>query len=384
MKKLFLIASIAMVITLTGSISYAATSWYLPEGSTQGSFDLWILVTNPNSTTVDIKYTFYTESGAITYTDPDGIASNSRETLSVLWLSQQDGYSGLQNQPISTKVECTNGYPIYVERAMYWDAGGIEWAGGHTARGISDVEGAVIGIGQPSSFPIVINLPGSYKLVSNITQTNTDQHAITITTSDVTLDLNGFTIDGPGSGGINGIHVNSLSYGGTIYNIEIKNGTVKDFSSGIIVNDVGGIKLSDLKCYNNLVYGIGLGDTDVALIKDTGCNLNGFSGISINTESSGGLLYHNICVGNISSGIECNGNAYYIHDNVSFGNAYGLRISGGSENSVENNLFVDNSTEDIGLNGNNNVVINNTIEDTLIDNGTGNIKSNATNTNLDI
>lgn len=84
-----------------------------------------------------------------------------------------------------------------------------------------------IKITQPDSFPVVIDEPGSYVLTSNVT-VSTDVNGIVINASDVTLDLNGHAIIGPGSGSGNGIY----AYGK--HNITIKNGMVRDFGgSGI-------------------------------------------------------------------------------------------------------------------------------------------------------
>src|SRR5688572_25403327 len=51
--------------------------------------------------------------------------------------------------------------------------------------------------GDTPGFPVTISLPGSYRLSSNLTVSNMTTSAVLITTNDVTLDLNGFTIKGP-------------------------------------------------------------------------------------------------------------------------------------------------------------------------------------------
>jgi hypothetical protein len=55
--------------------------------------------------------------------------------------------------------------------------------------------GGVTG-GDASGFPVTISQPGSYRLMSNLTVTDPNVHAIHITADNVTLDLNGFTIQG--------------------------------------------------------------------------------------------------------------------------------------------------------------------------------------------
>ena len=409
MKKLLVL----LLFVLFSSSLHAATSWYLPEGSTQGSFDLWILVTNPNSTTVDIKYTFYTEDGAITYTDPDGISSNSRETLSVLWLSQQDGYSGLQDQPISTKVECTNGYSIYVERAMYWDAGGIEWAGGHTARGISDVEGAVIGIGQPSSAYdddtlIYIDQPGSYKLISNIDASSyTDYNAIQIASDNVTLDLNGFTITGPGyDQGTDGIGVIlEGNIGDTIYNFKIFNGNIEKFRLyGMYLDHADSITIRDVAFYYNGKAGVYVEEgflegCQIGLV--TNCQFH-YNGHGESSGIAGGMTVGDNYIVKDNSFYYNKGYGIYLQGSDSIFTPYGADYNlimnntvsttqdlggieagiyvAGNKNRIVGNSFLYNNDNDIyfAAAGDYNTCINNTVDTAVTDGGgTGNDIGNA-------
>src|SRR5262249_26630230 len=59
--------------------------------------------------------------------------------------------------------------------------------------------------GDAAGFPVTLSQPGSYVLTSTLTVSNANTHAIDITVDDVTVDLNGFVIQGPtvciGSGG---------------------------------------------------------------------------------------------------------------------------------------------------------------------------------------
>src|SRR5436190_3183821 len=50
---------------------------------------------------------------------------------------------------------------------------------------------------QPSSFPLVISQPGSYRLKSNITVPDSNTTAISVQADNVTINLNGYTIQGP-------------------------------------------------------------------------------------------------------------------------------------------------------------------------------------------
>ncbi len=84
-----------------------------------------------------------------------------------------------------------------------------------------------------NSVPATISSPGMYYLNGYLTSTPTNQNGITINASDVTLDLMGFTLTGPGktSGSSNsGIQINSST------NVEIRNGSVINFG----YNGIGG------------------------------------------------------------------------------------------------------------------------------------------------
>ena len=58
------------------------------------------------------------------------------------------------------------------------------------------VAGGVTVFDNPG-FPVTLGRPGSYMLTGNLVIDDADTTAIEIITSNVNLDLNGFTIDGP-------------------------------------------------------------------------------------------------------------------------------------------------------------------------------------------
>ena len=81
-----------------------------------------------------------------------------------------------------------------------------------------------IKIGQPANndFPIYIEQPGSYVLTSNITMpTPTGGDLIAIAANNVTLDLNGFALIGPGK--LSGGDIWGIKVVTGIENITIKN-----------------------------------------------------------------------------------------------------------------------------------------------------------------
>ncbi len=112
----------------TVGVTSSALTWYLAEGDTS-SFDEYVLIQNPNSSSAQVMVTFMDDSGSTAITTQT-LNPTSRQTITVS--SHMDG------EPVSTTVESTNGQAVIVERAMYWTRSGISWIGGHNTRGTTD------------------------------------------------------------------------------------------------------------------------------------------------------------------------------------------------------------------------------------------------------
>ncbi len=83
-----------------------------------------------------------------------------------------------------------------------------------------------------ADIPLTITQKGSYYFTANLTAAAT---AITVEVNDVTIDLMGYSLTGPGTGTTFGIHMNKRR------NVEIKNGTVRSFGRfGIIEQNLEG------------------------------------------------------------------------------------------------------------------------------------------------
>src|SRR3972149_3450860 len=92
----------------------------------------------------------------------------------------------------------------------------------------------------------------SYVLTQNISTTG---DCLTLTGDNITIDLNGFTIDGDDSGFDRGI-----VDGGARQNIVIRNGTIRDFSDGVLINNSDGCKVEGILAFSNTNSGIRVGD----------------------------------------------------------------------------------------------------------------------------
>jgi hypothetical protein len=113
----------------------AAPRWVVADGETGGpaAVRTYVLVANPGSTTASVRITLLLESGpstALTFAVP----AHSRRTFDI------GGEFQLNAARFATVVESvTDGMtpvaPLVVERAMYWNAGGVVWAAGTNVLG---------------------------------------------------------------------------------------------------------------------------------------------------------------------------------------------------------------------------------------------------------
>jgi hypothetical protein len=89
--------------------------------------------------------------------------------------------------------------------------------------------------GDAPGYPVTISLPGSYRLGGNLTTPDANTTAIEISVNNVTLDLNGFTISGPGAIGT-GTGVDAYTRCGFpgCSGITITNGTIQGMGGGAI------------------------------------------------------------------------------------------------------------------------------------------------------
>jgi parallel beta-helix repeat protein len=131
-------------------------------------------------------------------------------------------------------------------------------------------------------FPVTISAPGSYYLTGNVTAIS----GIAITANDVTIDLNGFTLEGTGGG--SGIQGSSLR------NITIRNGTVRDWgTSGIELTATANVMIERVVASNNAQHGILSGFQ--SLVIDCRALENGRAGIAVDAHS---VVRNSIAIGN--------------------------------------------------------------------------------------
>jgi len=242
---------------------------------------------------------------------------------------------------------------------------------GPTMKTLDEVEPR-IPISQ-ADIPKTISEPGSYYLTEDVNSSGT---AITVAVNDVTIDLMGYTIKGPDSGTNYGIYMSERS------NVEIRNGTVRDFgNTGICeYSDSGtGHRVITVRSISNGSSGINLSGKG-HLIKNCIAAENGFFGISArwgcmvtgNTaHANGGIgisvywgstVTDNTASMNTVDGIlvyrECN-----VVDNTCFWNGYlqgdgaGIRVVG-FYNHIEHNKVTSND-RGIDVDDDSNLIVRN-------------------------
>lgn len=176
-------------------------------------------------------------------------------------------------------------------------------------------------------FPFTISSSGSYRLTGNLTGDGTHD-VIDITASQVTLDLNGFTICCTIGSGINASGVGSIT---------VLNGAVTTTGTGPsawAINLGQGSRVEGVHADSNTYVGILVGD-DSVVRNSTANNISGAFGI-------------------------VSGNNCVLSGNTANGNGYGI-LATGSNSQISNNTANNNST--VGINtatGTNSQISNNT------------------------
>lgn len=216
---------------------------------------------------------------------------------------------------------------------------------GPTMKTLDEVEPR-IPIGQ-ADIPKTINTSGSYYLTEDVIAVGT---AIIVDHNDVTIDLKGYTITGPDLGINYGIFMNGCC------NVEIRNGTIRDFYFGIdeVSNSAQDCRVIAVRAVSNGYNGIYL-DGNSHLVKGCTASDNGETaaganyGIYANYGSTvtGNTVYNNgfLTTGNsigikVNEGSTVTGNTVYGNGHLATGNSFGIFANIGSTvtgNTVYNN-----------------------------------------------
>jgi len=203
----------------------------------------------------------------------------------------------------------------------------------------------IIGVVEISQkdVPFVITQPGSYFLISNLIVSSPDVSAITNNADNVTINLNGFTISGPGKG-ISGIGIkNNMTR--HVHNVVVKNGIVRGWGIGIHLHGTNN-RVEDVRVFE-AGHGIFVGKSSVV----SQCQV-AFCAVGIGTDDGSMVLNNTIysmdnrCIGT-SGGANPVGGVTVMGNNCRL-SPVGIRVIGQS-NRIEGNSITQYSVTGIDL-----------------------------------
>lgn len=187
--------------------------------------------------------------------------------------------------------------------------------------------------------PLVITRPGSYRLTSNLRVSSPTATTILVDADNVKIDLDGFTIAGPGKNVGTGFGINTT----VRTNVVVVNGTVRDF--GVVGVHLPGQnnRVENVRVYSTGSGGIFVGRSSIV----TTCQI-AFCGSGVNTDDGSSVL-DNIIYQNDGHGIFTSGDAPGPQGGVTvIGNncrLNGIGIRGkGEGNRIEGNTLTLNGT----------------------------------------
>jgi hypothetical protein len=194
---------------------------------------------------------------------------------------------------------------------------------------------ASINVGKAISvLPYTITEPGLYYLTRNLSPPSGVADGIIVNADHVTIDLMGFAMDG------NNSTAAGISMPGR-KNVEIRNGTVRGFTTGIQDNAYGGRghRILNMRVWSNSSWGIELGTT-THMVKDSMILYNGGGGVNI---GSGSTLSGNTVFSNSGDGIVASTVSSVLGNNVYDNTGTGINLPAG-ESVVDGNVSLSNTT----------------------------------------
>jgi hypothetical protein len=171
--------------------------------------------------------------------------------------------------------------------------------------------------GDAGGFPVTISVAGSYRLTGSLATSANNVKAIEITSSNVSLDLNGFRVEGTGS--VNALGTCIFAASG-LKEIRISNGIVRNCAFRGV--EIGGGLVERVLTFNNLDSGIVISVAGQVL--DSGASGNAEDGIFVEQ----GLVSRSFANGNAENGVVMGSGL--VDATVARNGATGIRVTEGS------------------------------------------------------
>jgi parallel beta-helix repeat protein len=190
--------------------------------------------------------------------------------------------------------------------------------------------------------PFNITAPGAYVLQKDLSCAGT---AITISASNVDLNLGGQTLSGNGLG--DGIYVQGQS------NISIHDGAIQSFVNGIELQQTLASKITNVRVSQHTQWGItGRGATEGLTVRGCTAIRNGNWGIWLDNDSRANTVTGNTATAN-GAGIGLGGGTFgnSVTNNIASGNGcQGIGLFGATGNTVAGNTTDRNGCHGIAVN----------------------------------
>ena len=180
----------------------------------------------------------------------------------------------------------------------------------------TSVQAETINCTPITSLPATIDTQGVYCLTGNLATGMTDGSAITITANNVTLDLNGWKVGGQAAG----TGTDATGIYSTAVNVTIKNGIVRGFEAGIILEGRGAV-VRDMLIDQNTATGIGVVGEGALIehnqVVDTGGATNGTDVVAYGIEvfGEGSTVSNNVVSGVAATGAATEWGIYAVGTN---------------------------------------------------------------------
>ncbi len=115
------------------ALTSASTTWFLAEGATHNTFDLFYLIQNPGPTAATVTVRYLRPAPLAPLTRNYVVAGNSRFTIAV----DNEVINGQSLAATDVSAAITSTQPIVVERAMYMTNGAEPYGAGHESAGVT-------------------------------------------------------------------------------------------------------------------------------------------------------------------------------------------------------------------------------------------------------